>query len=54
MDALVEIMRMLGHRRWDSMTEAQKQEHIRRMVAGQRRSKRHRRAKAAKAKDSPK
>lgn len=44
MDA-TEYLRMLGKRRWESMTPEQQAAHIRRMVAGQRKKRRHRQAK---------
>jgi len=40
-----EYLTMLGRRRWESMTEAQQAAHIRRMVAGQRKARKHRKAK---------
>jgi len=40
-----EYLASLGRLRWQGMTEAQKAAHIRKMVAGQRKARLHRRAK---------
>jgi hypothetical protein len=45
-----EYLASLGRLRWESMTEAQKAAHIKRMVAGQRKARLHRRAKKEAAK----
>jgi len=45
-----EAARLLGRLRWESMTAAQQAEHVRVMVAGQRRKRKHQQAKARKVK----
>jgi hypothetical protein len=45
-----EYLMMLGKRRWELMTPAQQEAHIRKMVAGQRRARKHRQAKVRGAK----
>ena len=44
-EAVSRYMAGLGKLRWQNMTDAQKAAHIRRMVAGQRKARLHRRAK---------
>jgi len=45
-EAVRQYMVGLGKLRWERMTDAQKAAHIRRMVAGQRKARKHRQAKA--------
>jgi ActR/RegA family two-component response regulator len=44
-EAIRAYMVSLGRLRWERMTDAQKEAHIRRMVAGQRKARLHRKAK---------
>ena len=45
-----EYLASLGRLKWAKMSEAAKAAHIRKMVAGQRRARKHRQAKARGAK----